>query len=328
MDYAEILKRAAQIVWRYKFLWALGFLVALGSGGGSGGGNNSGWRESFDPGSQAAVEMERAAAHLEQFWAAYAGAFIGLLCLGLLVGLVFWLVKLVAEAGLVDAVNKIEDGQKASFAQAMSGGAAALLRMIGLKIILALPIFLIVGLIGLLGVGLFGGTIAAAVSESSAGVGAMLGALGLFLACLIPLLCVIFILAIVIFFIDLFAVRGIVIRNLGVVAALQHSWSVIRGNLLEVILLGLILLVIGFLFSLAVGAALLPLGFLFAAPTIFSLLANDSVSFGAVATTGVGLICLGIAAAVLNSIWIAYQSTAYTLAYRYFIGGKAKFIND
>jgi hypothetical protein len=325
MDYAEILKRAAQIVWRHKFLWALGFLVALGSGGG-GGGNSSGWQESFDPSSQATREMERAAAHLEQFWAAYAGVFIGLLCLGLLVGLVFWLVKLVAEAGLVDAVNKIEEGQKASFAQAMSGGAAVLLRMIGLKIVLALPIFLIVGLIILLSVGLFGGTIAAAFSESSAGMGAMIGALGLFLACLIPLLCLIFILAIFIYLIDLFAVRGIVTHNLGAIAGIQHGWDTLRNNPLEVILTAVILWVIGLLFGFAVAAALLPLGFLFAAPTFFSLLADGGVSFGAVATTGVGLICLGIAAAVLNSIWIAYQSTAYTLAYRYFIGGKAKLI--
>ncbi|MGD8904906.1 MAG: hypothetical protein PVI67_15190, partial [Anaerolineae bacterium] len=40
MDYGKILTRAWEITWRWKILWILGFLAALGSGGG--GGSSSG----------------------------------------------------------------------------------------------------------------------------------------------------------------------------------------------------------------------------------------------------------------------------------------------
>jgi hypothetical protein len=330
MDYGYILKRAGEIVWRHKFLWALGFLVALGSGGGGGGGNNF----NFNFGSNgeldeaALQQFEQAAAHFQEFLAAYTALFIGLACIATVLGFIFWLARLVAEAGLVDAVNKIEDGETSNFGAAMSAGAAALLRVIGLRIILALPFILILGVMALLGFGVFGGAIAAAVNESSAGLGAALGALGLMLACLIPLICILFILGLIVYGIDLFAVRGIVTRNMGVIEGLQHGWQTLRNNLLEAVVTALVLWVIGLLFGFVVAAVVFPFGLLFAAPTFFSLLADGNISFSALATTGVGFGCLGIVAAVVNSIWLAYQSTTFTLAYRHFTGGKAKFIND
>jgi hypothetical protein len=330
MDYAQILKRAWNIVWNHKFLWVLGFLVALGSGGGSGGGNNSGWRENFnpdtlgDPNSPAMQEMERAAAHLEQFWATYAAIFIGLLCVLMIVGLVLWLVKLAAEAGLIDSVNKIEEGQKASFAQAMSGGAAVLLRLIGVRILLALPFILVTAVILIAGVVMFGGSIAAMASESSPGMGAFFGSFMLLLVCLVPLACVMFIFGLVIAGIDLFAIRGLVTHNMGVIQAIQHGWTIFRNNLLEVVIVVVILWLVGLLFGLAVGVVLIPFSLIFAAPTIISVLADGNLSFGAATTTGAGFLCLGLVGALLNSIWVAYKSTTITLAYRYFDHGKEK----
>jgi hypothetical protein len=329
MDYGYIFKRAGEIVWRYKFLWALGFLIAVGGGGGGGSGNTNFDFNSFaEQDSVALQRYERAYTHFQEFFAAYAAVFIALACVAAVLGLIFWLIKLVAEAGLVDGVNKIEDGQKSNFGSAMSAGAAVLLRMIGLRIILALPFILILGVMALLGFGVFGGAIAAAVNESSAGLGAALGALGLLLACLVPLICILFVLGLIIYGIDLFAVRGIVMRDMGVIEALQHGWQTLRDNLLEAVVVALILWVIGLLFGFVVAAVLFPFGFLFAAPTFFSLMVDGNVSLSALATTGVGFVCLGIVAAVVNSIWLAYQSTTFTLAYRHFTGGKAKFIND
>ena len=37
MDYGRVLTRAWEITWRWKILWILGFLAALGSGSGGGG---------------------------------------------------------------------------------------------------------------------------------------------------------------------------------------------------------------------------------------------------------------------------------------------------
>ena len=41
MDYGNLLKRSWDIVWHNKFLFILGFLAALGSGGSSPNGNNA-----------------------------------------------------------------------------------------------------------------------------------------------------------------------------------------------------------------------------------------------------------------------------------------------
>jgi hypothetical protein len=326
MDYGNLLKRAWQIIWNHKFLWALGFLAALGGGGG---GSNTGWRENVqslaDPMEGLPMqEMEQALAQFEQIIAGATIAIIVLSCVFVLLGIVLWLVRLVAEAGLVDAVNKIEDGRKSSFGEALSGGAAVLLRMVGLKILLALPIILIVGVVLVFGAVLFGATAATAVGDPSGSATPFLGAIGLVLACLIPLLCIIFVLALVIAGIDLFAVRGLVIHNMGVIEAIRHGWATLRNNLGEIIVVALILFVVGLLFGLGVGLVLVPFGLIFAAPTFLSLMAGGELNLGVLATTGAGLLCLGLVGAILNAIWVAYQSTTFTLAYRHFDRGKAK----
>ena len=331
MDYGNLLKRAWQIIWNHKFLWALGFLAALGGGGGGGG--NTGWRENVqslaDPMEGLPMqEMEQAFAQFERLIAGATIAIIVLSCVFVLLGIVLWLVRLVAEAGLVDAVNKIEDGGKSSFGEALSGGAAVLLRMVGLKILLALPIILIVGAVLIFGAVVFGATAATAVSDAAGSATPFLGAIGLLLACLIPLLCIIFVLALVIAGIDLFAVRGLVIHNMGVIEAIRHGWATLRNNLGEVIVVALILFVIGLLFGLVVGLVMVPFGLIFAAPTFFAVMAGGELNPGALATTGAGLLCLGLVAAILNAIWVAYQSTTFTLAYRHFDRGKAKLAPD
>jgi hypothetical protein len=171
---------------------------------------------------------------------------------------------------------------------------------------------------------LFGATAATAVGDPSGSATPFLGAIGLVLACLIPLLCIIFVLALVIAGIDLFAVRGLVIHNMGVIEAIRHGWATLRNNLGEIIVVALILFVVGLLFGLGVGLVLVPFGLIFAAPTFLSLMAGGELNLGVLATTGAGLLCLGLVGAILNAIWVAYQSTTFTLAYRHFDRGKAK----
>ena len=299
MDFGKLLSRSWQIVWNNKFLFVIGFLAALGSGGGSGGGIfNFG---SFDESSFA--DPTNLAGRAELFWSQYAGLIIAAVCILFLISIVIWLISLTAQAGLIDAVDHIDEGGSSSFGEAWAAGVSKLLSLVGLSLLLAIPFVLLGLMAAAVGIG--------AVFTDGA---ALFGVLGIVIACLA---CLLVPLGLFIQILYPFSQRAIVLQNKGAVESISHGWHVMRENVGDAIILIVIAIAITFIYSFAAALVVIPLALLALGPALASgLIAGDLNMMTIVLGVG-GLLCVGLFAAVINAILVTYRSAFMTLGYKH-----------
>ncbi len=323
MDYGNLFRRSWDVIWNHKFMLVLGFLAALGSGAGGGGGGNANYTldgsefESipFETIPELSQNMEAVAAAM-----AAAGAIIaGLLCFLFIIAIVLWLVRLTAQAGLIDAAYRLDAGQKMTFGEAISAGWQKLGRMVGLNIVL-FGLFFVVAMIGavILAMG-----IGATVAGAATGEGEVGAALGAGLAGLICcLLCVFLLFAIVVSVIYPFAQRAVVLEDKGVFGSISRGWEVIKEILGDVIILILIFLVLGFVVGALTFAVILPIAALSFAPTIIRLFSGGAFEVMDILLASGGLLCIVLFGAAINAIYVAFRSSFVTLAYGEFTSKK------
>lgn len=243
MNYGEIVRRAANMVWNHKFLMILGFLAALGGGGtfnlnfnsNNGGGN-------FDPGQIPGVPEF-------PFEGPFPGSFeatprlsamlVIVLCIGVLLALILFVVSNVARGGMIAAVDGVEEGRRASFDQAWSAGWDRLWTLLGIGILPAIPFFVlflsgVLGFAGMMGI--------RAINVPAASMGVPFGGLLAALSCLlVPV-------GMILGLLRSFANRAAMLEGLGAVNAYGRGFSVLMDNLGEAIVL--------FLFQIAISIGL------------------------------------------------------------------------
>ena len=319
MDYGQLFRRSWDIVWQNKYLFILGFLAALGAGGNAGSGFNYNFPSSST--SSTSPFPPDFVDEVTGFWSQYGGLILGLICFFIILGIVFWLIRLAAQGGLIEAVDRIETGEKMSFGSAFSAGVARIGGLIGLHLLINLP-FIIFGLIFSAVGGSFFMTAlrqGGEISEAMGGTFAILAVCGGLVGCLlVPV-------GIIVQIVYPFAQRGLLLQQLGVMDSIRHGWQVVRSNIGDVILLIIAFLVIGFLFGLVTAVFTIPLAFLAAGPFILDAIQGNEISFGMteIATLAFGGICLGFLAAAVNSVLTAYRSATVTLAYQHFLEKQA-----
>jgi hypothetical protein len=306
MDYGRILSRAWEIIWENKFLWVLGFLVALGSSGGGGS-----FQTNFNSGgSGTSPQMQNL---LDQYGVLLAG----LGCLLVIIALIFWLVRMVAEAGLISSVERIEEGGKLTLGEAFGSGRPFLGRMVGLNLLLHLPI--IVSVLVSVVVFFAAGGAALVATETMNSPEAFMASFGILVPCFCLLLCLIALFSIAVALIYPFAARSAILGNMGVVDSIRNGWSLFRSHISETIIVWFILVAIAIMFGFLTAAVLLPLSFLAAGPAFFRAMAGGSIGFTEIAPVMVGGLCIGVLGALLNSVLTTYHSAVFTLVYRQFV---------
>ena len=305
MDYSATIRRGWEITWNNKWLWLLGFLAALGSSATS--------TSNYSTNSQ---DLGATTGGISpELGAALAGGVLLLVCVFFVVGILLWLVSLAARGGLIAAVNDLDNGQKSSFGQSFRQGWRKVLPLAGMTILLfAVVIILFIAL----GVG-FAGTIAGAIASGSSGgsdaLTAVLGTAGLLFFCL---LCVTVLLTLVLNLIYPFAFRGMMLRDLGVMDAIRHGWQVLRNNLGEILLLGLIFFVINLIISFIVGAIIAAIGI---GGGLFSmLLTGGEITTAQMVAGGLGLLAVALIFAAINAVITAWRSATFTLGYERWTG--------
>jgi hypothetical protein len=283
MEYGKIINRSASIVWQNKFLMVLGILAAIGSGffggSGGGGGGDTGDTGFGDPGQFSEFGDEIAAFAI--------GVVIVLICVGLLIGIVLWVISTVARGGLIASVSNIEDGEKSSFRQAWSAGWSKVWTLLGISLLPAIPA-MIMFVIGLLGFAAYGGIFALFGEEftETAGI-AGLGTVFAILACIfVPIMLALMILR-------NFAERACMLEDQGVIDAYRRGANVLMENIGQAIIL--ILLQI---------AIFIVLGLLLFLPGLFALLCC----------------CLWPLLLLLQGAIEAFVSALWTLAWRTWTG--------
>ncbi len=319
MDYGNILRRSWNIIWNNKFMMVLGFLAALGSGanfsGSGGGGGDSG--STFDGSEFGAIP--EISENIGAILATASVIIIGLLCFFLVVGILLWLLRLTAQAGLIDGAARLDAGEKVTFREAFSAGWKKIGRMVGIDLILfgVFILFAIVGIIVLFGA--VGATFAGAAGGGE-DISAVLASVGVGLIALICcLFCVLFIYALVVSVIHPFAQRAAVLEDKGVMDSIRRGWNVIRDNLGQVIVLFIIFILIGFLVGAITFAVFIPVAAISFAPIGLRLLGGEVIEVLDVILATGGFLFLILLGAVINSVFISFRETAFTLAYEEFV---------
>ena len=286
MEYGKIISRSASIVWQNKFLMVLGILAAIGSGffsgsggGGGGGGDDLGFG---DPGQFSEFGDEIAALAIGAV-----GVVFVLICIGLFIGIVLWVISTVARGGLIASVDSIEAGEKSSFSQAWGAGWNKVWTLLGISLLPAIPA-MIMFVIGLLGMAAYGGIFALFGEEFTESVGlAGLGTVFTILMCIfVPIMLVLMILR-------NFAERACMLEDQGVIDAYRRGANVLMENIGQAIIL--ILLQI---------AIFIVLGLVLFLPGLFALLCC----------------CLWPLLLLLQGAIEAFVSALWTLAWRTWTG--------
>ena len=311
MDYIDTIKRGFAHTWNNKFMWVLGFLAALGSGSSF---SNSNYQFNSNDAEQlgAWATPERMAA-LTAGLAAFA-------CVAIIVGIILWLVALSARGGMIGAVAQMEQGTgKPTFREAFRMGWSKVWRLAGMTIILFIvPFILFIALGVAFIVPVAGLAISSGGGEDLSAMSTALGGVGLVALCL---LCLLIPFTIVLSFIQPFAFRGIVLRDMGIRESLRHGWNTLKSHLGEIILLGLAFFLVNILIFIVAAAILVPVALAVGVPLAMLAESDATVITGILAALGivVGLIVF----ALISAIATAWQSSTFTLAYLQWTGKPA-----
>ena len=277
MDYGRLVKRALDIMWKFKYLWIFGFFLEFGTGGG-------GWIGNLPEKIKMRVGDFIGGGFLE-------GALLGVIVLLVLAGLVvfvaFLIMYIISQGGLIHCVSRIEAGENSTLRDGWNAGVANFWRILGISIMI---------LIFILGTALV--TLAPFILLLFA-----FKALGLISAIILFPLFLVFFLALLL--IDLYATRTCIIEGKGVFDSLTGGWEMLKNNLIESLVVGLIgigstmVYVLGFVIA----------GLFLALPFIALGLIN--LFLGIFLGVVVGLIYIG----VLSAVWGTYIDSLWTLAY-------------
>jgi hypothetical protein len=300
MDYGKILGRAWEITWRWKILWILGFLAALGNGSGASSssssysGDSGEWSRTFYDGIPPEV----------------AGIILALLCLGLFIAIAIWVVSIIARGGLIAGVHQVEEEESTSFGEAWRAGASRFWTLFGVSFLAALPMILlaIVGLVVLM-VTVLGGVAVSDTPEAIAGV--VLPAI----LCGGVLCCGAVILSIILAQIRIYAERAAVLEGLGWIDAFKRGWEVLKDNLGPTVVFWIIFFVIGLALVAVIGGIVVAMFI----PFLAVMFNTDPGAWMAVPICCGGLLAI-IVGAVVGAIVETFTSATWTLAYREMIG--------
>ncbi len=292
MDFGYVLKRAWQIIWKFKVLWIFGILASCGQASSSGG-SNSGYRFS--------IQESNVSPQIERFFSQLNPAITWILILiGVIVILALVVIAIllgtVGRVGLIRGTVKAEQGaERLTFGELWHDGLAYFWRVFGLNLLIGVLVFLSILVI------LFAGVILT------------IGTLGLFVLCLLPIICLLVPVMWAVSVIIEQANVALVVENLGIPEAIKRGWQVVWDNIGSMIIMSLILILgVGIIGGVIIGLPML----IVAAPAVVG------IATGTTETIRNGLIVSGLLfivylpfLLVLSGILRAYTSSAWTLTF-------------
>lgn len=292
MDFGSVLRRAWEIIWKFKVLWIFGILAGCGQAGSSGGGN-SGYQFSGDE-----SQFERP---VENFFNQLDPGVINLLIvLAVIIVLVLIVLAIllgtVGRVGLVRGVVKAEGGaQRLTFGELWRESLPYFWRVFGLNLLVGLIIFAAILVLSIPGI---------LLTTATMGIGAL---------CLIPLICLLVPIIWAVMLVVEQANIALVVENLGITGAIRRGWQVVRENIGSMLVMWLILVLgVGLIGSLIIGLPLV----IVAAPLIAGYASGtyDAIQAGWITFGILFLIYLPILL-ILSGILKAYISSAWTLTF-------------
>ena len=292
MDYGYVIKRAWQIIWKFKVLWIFGILASCGQASSTGGSN---WSYSF---SNQDTNFNFQVQHFfNQLTPGSIALLIGLAVLfSLVVVVIVILLGTIGRVGLIRGTTKAEQGaERLTFGELWRDGLAYFWRVFGLNLLIGISIFL------------------AAMIMIFAGILLTVGTLGLFALCLLPLMCLLIPLTWAVYVVVEQANVALVVENIGIIEAIKRGWQVVWSNIGSMIVMSLVLILgVSLVGGLIIGLPLIVI----AVPVMvgFANGSAEAIRNGAIVSGIFFIIYLPVLVA-LSGILRAYITSAWTLTY-------------
>jgi hypothetical protein len=301
MDYGEVLERAWHIIWKNKILWIFGILAGCSGNASYNGGNRSGTSMNYNlnPNGQ----FNQYFAPLQRFfenvpvwvWVVLAVAIFVL-------AVILYVLHVVGEIGLINGAVKADDGATSlSFGNLLNESMPYFWRIFFLNILVGLAVMVVV-LILMVPFLLIG-----------------IATLGIGLLCLIPLICLLIPASWFVQIVLEQATNAVVIENLGIFPGLKRGWTVATQNLGQMIVMGLILLVGGFILGFLIS---LPVFLIFIPPMIGYMTGGHNLVIGSLLVSAVIFIVYLPFLLVGTGILRSYVATSWTLTFRRLTGAR------
>lgn len=304
LNFGYILTRAWQIIWKYKILWVFGIFAGFAENGG-GNFNNSNNDSNFNSNGNAPAFTNRQLGQyleaLEEFFQKYLLIIIAVCLALLIISLLLNALGMMGRIGIIKGVAKVENGAEVlAFGEIWSESMPYLWRIFGLNFLIGLVFFIIIVLPLLV-------IILLAFSNPAIGLG---------IACIIPLICILVPVSLVVRIILEQVQPAIVIENLSMAEGLKRGWAIVKSDIGGIIVMALILgagsFIIGLVLAIPFILALLPIFFsLFAFPQFETLASIPPIFWVSIACCTLYLPI----AIFLSGILTAYKKTAWALAY-------------
>ena len=294
IDFRKILVRAWHILWNYKILWLFGILLAItgggtasGNGGSSSRTNSGNGLSGINPNSLPFLQnlntwfqenIVPLYLHPEQHLGTLIWIGLALVLLGLVVGVVFSILRYVSEAAVIRMVNEYEQTEtKVTFKQGWRMGwsrAAFRMWLIDLLIgLLSLPFIVVLAGLGL-----------AAYLTTKGGMNTFaVGSIVLSIACAFVFILAFVLLMILLGLLSNFFKRYAALENTGVRDSFRRGWEMFKRNWKSASLMWLILLGVGIVYgvaSLILTVFLIPVFIVLALPGLIVAVIPALAAFG------------------------------------------------
>jgi len=325
MDYGQVIKRAFQITWRYKFLWIFGIIMAL-CGQSSGGSPRlqMNYSRPYDP---TTGFPEFPAFFPEPLGQTPIAVYIvaGFVLL-IVFGLISILVGAMGRSALIKSVARAEDGEPISFASSWRDGLNKVVPVGGLQMLLAIPwLVLMVGVAAIVFTTFwpFFSQILTykpgpESQEPPPFMQDFFAFFPMFFATICGMVCFFFIIQIITSMFRTFGSRAIVLEEQGVLGSFSRSWVLFRHNIGATVVLALLIFVIGIVAGLILAIPAIAVMF----PIMISTMPGIMSGAGPSASDYLLLGCAGVVMIVLfslvNGVLQVFIESAWTLAYREF----------
>jgi hypothetical protein len=316
MDFGLLFTRSWTILWRHKFLWALGLLSGVGQIAGllfrlwfSGY-----LQQDLLPIFTAVPPEEWLFSDNLQIIDPLAAEFFRgeLLIVGtfwlFLVLIVFWLLFTLSEAALIAATLAIEAKRPTSLKQSLSLGYKFLRRFIAIDALVFLPWFLLALAAMVLAVVVMAAAVGLSVQGASTQ--SLMGTMLTGFACVSLLVCLLLPLSFLTIRFRTMAFRDTAVFGGHVRESVAHTWQVVRANLGNVILLIAVLWGVNYVFGLITSLITVPLN----GVTAVSAFTSGSLSWNGGVVKLLSIL-VTLLLAIPQAMLLAFTGIAWTLAY-------------
>jgi hypothetical protein len=295
LDFAKILTRSWQIIWKHKVLWVFGVLAGFANGGSSGNSGNSN-RSNYNSNGNTTPftdgQFDQWGGQIKEFVQEYMLIIIAICLVIVILSFVLYALGMMGRIGIIQGVHKVERGAESlAFGELWSESMPYFWRFFGLNFLIGLAFTVLLLPLILLGV--------------------LTGGIGF--ACVLPLICLLIPIGWAVSLILEQAQVAIVVENLSMVDGFKRGWEICKPNVGGVIVMALILGVASFIIGIVIALPII----LAVVPLLISMPTLEEASSIPV-NVWITLVCCALyfpVLLILSGILTAYTKTAWTLTY-------------